>query len=116
MNELKIFSQITSLDITATQTTAIVDTPANYFKPRLALIKMAESLSPLEAEREEFGRDLQEIRGYSLRIIHIPPATDSTKCVFFFHGGGGRGCQFKHQIRTLKDKYAMLVITSYNEC
>ena len=66
------------------------------------VIIMAERLTPLEQEREEFGYSLEEIRGKSLRVIHRTGQSDF--CVFFLHGGGGRACQFKHQIRALQDK------------
>lgn len=71
------------------------------------------SLSPLEQERNEFGYNIVEIRGKPLRVIHRPrhveEAQDSdqtggttTTRVFFVHGGGGRGCQFKHQMKALE--------------
>lgn len=59
-------------------------------------------MSPLEQERAEFGYNIEEIRGKSLRIIN--QKSDSDDCVFFFHGGGGRACQFKHQIRALTSR------------
>ena len=57
------------------------------------------SLTPLEEEREQFGRNLVEVRGKLLRVIHRQKRGDESSdgaCVFFVHGGGGRGCQFKH--------------------
>ena len=76
---------------------------------------MAEpSLTPLEVERAEFGCNIEQIRGHGIRIIHLLSADlENTKCVFFFHGGGGRACQFKHQIRALKDKYLYICTTCF---
>ena len=61
-------------------------------------------LTPLEQERKQFGHDLVEVRGKLLRVIHRRDDAregGDEACVFFVHGGGGRGCQFKHQMRAL---------------
>ncbi len=58
-------------------------------------------LSPLEVERNELGYQLDEFRGKALRVIRND-CIRSTGCIFFVHGGGGRGGQFKHQFKALK--------------
>ena len=65
---------------------------------------MTSALSPLEQERAEFGYNIEDVRGKALRVITINSEPSSSRCVFFFHGGGGRACQFKNQIRSLKNK------------
>ncbi len=61
-------------------------------------------LSPLEVERDELGYRLEEVRGRSLRVIRNE-SPGSAGGVFFVHGGGGRGGQFKHQFKALKKEY-----------
>ncbi len=57
----------------------------------------------LEAERNEVGYSLVEVRkGRELRVVHFE-VEDSDVCVFLVHGGGGRAGQFKHLIRSLKN-------------
>ncbi len=62
-------------------------------------------LTPREQERNEFGYEIEQIRDRHLRIIKRTSKSNTTDtCVFFVHGGGGRACQFKHQIIALQDK------------
>ena len=67
-------------------------------------------LTPLEEERSEFGYYIEQIRFKNLRLIRRAQTSstgnDSDTCIFFVHGGGGRACQFKHQIRTLQEMLA----------
>lgn len=64
-------------------------------------------LTPLEEERSEFGYYIEQIRFKNIRLIRRAQTSstgnDSDTCIFFVHGGGGRACQFKHQIRTLQE-------------
>lgn len=62
------------------------------------------TLSPLEQERNEFGHNIEEIRDRRLRIIKRGPEENTDTCLFFVHGGGGRACQFKHQIKLFQSE------------
>lgn len=64
---------------------------------------MMSGLGPLQLERSELGYNLQLIReDRTLRVIH-KPCESSNVCLFFVHGGGGRGGQFKHVIKALEN-------------
>lgn len=60
-------------------------------------------LTPLEVERNELGYELDEVRGKVFRVI-TNDRHGSTARIFFVHGGGGRGGQFKHQFKAFRNE------------